>query len=147
MQQGIELLRARTAPRRPASSIAFLQASVKETLAIAVPAASTVRIALQSSAAQRKPSFHTAARQQQSFATGAPIHHAQAAPLDCSTVQRCHHAAQIEAQRAEEQAQYGGGAMTETQATVSLFKTIVGGGILALPAGWRPAARACCRAY
>ena len=29
----------------------------------------------------------------------------------------------------------GGGAMTETQATVSLFKTIVGGGILALPAG------------
>ena len=31
--------------------------------------------------------------------------------------------------------QRGGGAMTETQATVSLFKTIVGGGILALPAG------------
>ena len=28
----------------------------------------------------------------------------------------------------------GGGAMTETQATVSLFKTIVGGGILA---NWR----------
>jgi len=31
--------------------------------------------------------------------------------------------------------QRGGGAMTESAATISLFKTIVGGGILALPAG------------
>ena len=56
--------------------------------------------------------------------------------------QRCHHAAEEQAQRTEEQTVHrGGGAMTgETQATVSLFKTIVEAAYWLCRRGWPLAA-------